>query len=205
MPPRVVRQPIELTGPVWAGDYMTREHVLPQGAFLDVAQFLATDSVVVSVNGAAAQAAETMTVDALSGPIPSGTTLIFGTGEYATLTAAAAKNATSLSVQPLVNGIEDNDTATYTGTELRTVRSGTPIGRTFAERDAGTGFGVAADADDEVYLVAYDVLDVTQDNGVDLYRHESLVYEDFLPGWATMSTALKAKVRAAYQTAKGVA
>lgn len=203
--PRVELRGIETSGPVWAGDYMHREHVMPGGAMLDAAQFLATDSVVVTANGAAAQAATSITVDALTGPIPNGTVLVFGTGEFAKLTAAAAAGATSLTVEALVNGIEDDDAATYTGTALRTVVSGTPIGRTFAERDSATGFGPAASTDDEIFLVAYDVLDVTQDNGVDLYRPGSLVYENFLPGWATMATALKTKLRAVYQTAKGVA
>lgn len=71
------------------------------------------------------------------------------------------------------------------------VPSGTLVGRTMAERTAGTGFGPysagnptatpAVPADDEVYLVIYDVYDAAENPECALYRHGSLVYEDKLP------------------------
>jgi hypothetical protein len=39
------------------------------------------------------------------------------------------------------------------------IASGTLLGRTYAERDAKTGFGPAAATDDEIYLLAFDVTD----------------------------------------------
>ena len=85
----------------------------------------------------------------------------------------------------------------------RTVPSGTLVGRTYAERDAGTGFGPADVADNEVYLVLWDVTDAAMSNDVELYRHGSLVKENYLPGWNAMAAGLKALVRANYETTKG--
>lgn len=85
------------------------------------------------------------------------------------------------------------------------VPNGTLLGRTFAERDAGTAFGLAVDTDDEFFIVAFDVTDALNNNDVELYRPGMLVKENFLPGWPGLSSALKAKVRAVYRTTKGVA
>lgn len=87
---------------------------------------------------------------------------------------------------------------------VKFVPSGTAVGRTFAERAAGTGFGPAADADDEVYLTAYDVKDAVTNPDVTLYRHGGLVKENYLPGIGSMSAAVLAKIRAAYETIRGV-
>lgn len=195
----------QLTAPVWAGDFLDREHLLPGGAKLDAAAFLRADAVVVTANGAAAANATSMTVDALSGPIPNGTVLVFGTGEFARLTSAAAAGATTLAVEALVNGIEDNDAATYTGVGSYRVLAGTLVGRTYAERASGSAFGPWTTGDDEAYLVVYDVLDVTLNNDVDLYRHGSLVKENFLPGFATLAADVLAAIRTRYQTTRGVA
>lgn len=190
--------------PVWAGDWGDRNHLVPGGAKIDAAQFNATDAVIVVVGAAgAAQNATTLPVDALSGAVPSGTVLDFGTTKFAVTTAAAAAGATSLSVRALVTALADNDTATYKGIGLKSIASGTVIGRTYAERDAGTAFGPAGDSDDEVYLVAFDVTDAAQSADVELYRHGGIVKENRLPQWATLSSTLKTKIRAAYSTTKG--
>ncbi len=83
------------------------------------------DAVVVTAAANAAQGATAITVDALSGPIPSGTLLQFGADEYATLTADADEGDTSLAVSALVNAIEDNDTALYGGTGVKKLDAGT--------------------------------------------------------------------------------
>ena len=85
----------------------------------------------------------------------------------------------------------------------RYVPAGTLIGRTFVERAADTPFGVAADTDDEVFIVAYDVYDLAEINDADVLRHGTLIKENLLPGFAGISVALKAKVRANYQTTTG--
>lgn len=195
-----------LTGPSWAGDFFNREHLVPGGAKLIAAEFLATDAVVVTTTAEALATATTIAVAALSGAIPVGTILYFGAAsEFARLTAAAAAGATSLTVEALPQTIESGDVATYTGSgsQLATVVSGTPVGRTFAERAAGTGFGVAAAADDEVYLVAFDVTNVANNNDVELYRYGGIVKENLLPNFATLIAGVLTKIRANYQTTRG--
>ena len=189
----------------WIGDYLSREHVVPGGARLDPAAFEDSEAVRVQLNGAAAIDATSITVDALSGPVPSGTLLYFGESkEFALTTADAAAGATTIAVQALPAAIEDNDSAHY---RLRGARkhipNGTLVGRTYDERAADAAFGPAADADDEVYLLVFDVSDAATDPDCDLYRHGSLVKENLLPGFTALSATLQGKVRAAYQTVRG--
>lgn len=204
---RIVQNANQLSSPVWAGDWLSREHVLPGGARLDPTQFNATDAVVVTTTAQAAAAATSITVAALSGAIPAGTTLYFGeTGELARLSANAAAGATSLAVDAIPAQIESGDVATYAGTTgVKAVPSGTAVGRTYTERDAGTGFGPAVNTDDEIYLLAFDVTDAALNPDCDLYRHGSVVKENFLPGWAGLASALKTAIRARYQCTLGVA
>jgi hypothetical protein len=202
---RITEATNSLTPPAWAGDFLNREHLLPGGAKLDAAQFLATDSVVVVVGAAGAAAnATTVPVDALPGALPDNTLLDFGGKKFARVNGAAVAGATSITVDALATALVDDDTATYAGVGVRTVRSGTLVGRTYTERDAGTGYGIAADADDEIYLVAFDVPDVSVNNDVDLYRHGGSVKENFLPNFSALSTTLKAAVRSLYETTRGV-
>jgi hypothetical protein len=85
------------------------------------------------------------------------------------------------------------------------IPAGTVIARTIAERDASTGFGPAADTDpaSETYIVAFDVTDANDINDVELYRPNSIVKENFLPGWGALSAAVKALVRARYLCTRG--
>lgn len=204
---RIVEQTNQLTAAAWAGDYLNREHMIPGGAKLDPAQFNDTDAVVVTVGAAGAIATATsVPVDALSGPIPSGTTLHFGTNKFATLSAAAAAEDTDLTVLAIPTALVDNDTATYEGVGASvTVVSGTIVGRTIAERDAGTAYGPAGASDDEVYIVCFDKYDVSIDPDIELYRPNSIVKETFLPGWAGIASGVKTKVRAAYVCTVGAA
>lgn len=90
------------------------------------------------------------------------------------------------------------------------IPSGTLVGRTYAERDAGDAFGPADDADDEIYLIAYDVDDAAVNPDVVLYRHGGVVKENMLPEWDTWEADLTTyqatidAVRANYTTTKGV-
>lgn len=190
--------------PRWAGDYFDRSSLIPGGARLDPAQFLAPDAVVVNVGAAGALAgAVAVPVDALTGPIPSGTVLDFGGAKFARLTADAAAAAVELTVAALPTALVDADVATYPGTLAKNIPSGTPIGRTFAEREAGTAFGPGAAADDEFFLTAFDIDDVALNPNVELYRPGMVVKENFLPGYATMIAGVVAKIRAVYRTTKG--
>lgn len=192
-------------GRAWIGDYLDREHLIAGGAKLDAAQFFGEKAVrpVVGVAGAA-QGATSIPVAALSGAIPNGTTLDFGGAKFARLTAAAAAGATSLTVTALVTALVSGDVATYLPPgSYKTVPSGTIVGRTYTERDASTPFGVAADADDEVYLTVFDVVDVATNNDVVLYRPGSVVKENLLGTFAALSATLKAKIRSTYVCVRG--
>lgn len=198
--PGVTYNPTSRSAPAWAQDGIGGDTLLMGGARLEAAQFPRLDAVTVTLGANAAANATSLTVGALSGPIPSGTILHFGeTGEMARLTAAAAAGATTLTVEAIPVALESGDVATYAGTGLRTVVAGTPVGRTFAERDAGTGFGPAATTDDEFYLLALDVIDADKMTECELYRHQRAVRENVLPNWAGLSTQMKAKIRALYQ------
>lgn len=194
----------ELSAPSWAADFFNREHLVPGGAKVVAADFLATDAVVVTVGAAgAAIDATTVPVDALSGAIPNGTVLDFGGDKFATLTAAAAAAATSLTVRALVTALVDNDTATYAGVATKLIAAGTLIGRTFAERAAGTAFSPWVTGDEEVYLTAFDVIDAAANNDVELYRPGSIVKENMLPNFSSLTAGQLAAIRAAYNTVRG--
>lgn len=197
------------TGPTmgsgrWAGDYLGRDTLIPGGAKIDASQFRAVDAVFVDVGAAgAAQNATTVPVVALTGPIPSGTILYFSGTKVAVLTAAAAAGATSLTVAALPTALVDADTTWYNGTGVKFIPSGTPVGRTIAERDANTGYGPALDTDDEIFLLAFDVLDATHIDDIELYRHNKIVYETYVPGWAGLTANVKTKLRALYTCSNG--
>lgn len=194
----------ETTRAAWAGDYLDREHLVPGGARVDATQFTNSDAVVVNVGAAgAAGGATSVPVDALSGPIPSGTILYFSGTKYARLTAAAAAGATSLTVSALPAALVDADVTTYAGVATKRILAGTLVGRTWAERLAGTGFGPWASGDNEVYLIAHDVTDATLDPNIELYRPGSIVKENFLPGFATLASDALAAIRATYTTTRG--
>lgn len=191
----------------WAGEPFGMDTLVRGGGQIDPAQFAAEDAVTVDVGAAGAAAGATsVPVAALSGPIPNGTVLYFGGAKFARLTAAAAAGATSLTVAALPTALVDADVTTYMGLKKKVVKAGTLVGRTFTEAADGTPFGPAAAADDQVYLVAFEVPDADKNREVELYRHGKLVKTNFLPGWSTMAAALQAKVRADYETIeRGVA
>lgn len=200
---------VNKTPPVWMGDFGGREHLIAAPMKLDASLFRKPDAVLVKLNGAAAQGATSMTVDALTGPVPAGTILRYAVDEYAKTTALAAAGATTVAVEALVNGIEDNDEAWYEGaaTTLKSIPSGTPVGRTFTERGTSDLFGPAADTDDEFYLTAFEIANADLDPYFVAYRPGSLVKENYLPKWTdalTWTAGMKAKLRAVYQTITGV-
>lgn len=189
-----------LSSPRWAGDFGSRDYVVPGGAKLAAGQFAADDAVVVTVAvGGAAQGAIAIPVTALTGPIPEGTNFYFGGAKVAVTSAPVLAGAVSIPVQPLPAALVAADTDTYAGLGMKHIPSGTILGRTIAERDAGTGFGPAADADDEFYLLWQDVSDADELDDCELYRPGGTVYENFLPNFAAASATVKGKVRALYQ------
>lgn len=174
---------------------------IPAGAFLDFGVEIARTS------AAAAAGAVSIAVDATETAIEAADTATFAGGtKQARLTAAAAAAATSITVDELQFALVDDDTGTYAGTTgVKAIPSGTPIGRTIAERDAGTAYGPAVSTDDEIFLVAFDVTDATLNADVELYRGGSIVKENFVPGWAGFPSLLKTALRAKYQCTLGAA
>lgn len=196
---------INISPPVWMGDFSNRDSILPAPAKLDPTAFNGEDAVKVSVTTNAAQNAVQLLVTALSGAIPTGTVLDFGGGKFARLSAPAAKNAVQVAVSAIPTAIAANDTATYAGIGKRRVPSGTLVGRTFTERAAGVSFGPADIAvDEEIYLTAREAADLAINNDMELYRHNRLVKENFLPGWATLAGGVKTKIRELYTCITGV-
>lgn len=204
---RIVDNTNTLTPAAWMGDFGSRDHLIPGGARVDAAQWESVDYTITATEPAIV-GAESITVAALPVAIPDDTVLDFlGAGELVRVTAAAAAGATSLVVEALDAAIEDNDTATFTVTDPSpvTVVSGTVIGRTIAERDAGTNFGPADAADDEIFIVVNDVYDASINPDVELYRPGSIVKENFLPGWSGLAAGVQTDVRARYVCVRGVA
>jgi hypothetical protein len=136
---------------------------------------------------------------ALSG---SETATVTASSIVAKTTANAIAGATTLTVEQLAEPILTGDVATYAGAGVKKKRvpSGTLIGRTYTERDAGTGFGPWANGDDEPFLVAFEITDAADRPEVELVSHGTKVYENNLPGWSTYSSQAKTALRAAYQT-----
>jgi hypothetical protein len=192
--------------PSWAGDYFSREHVLPGGGKLDKAQFNRLDAVQVTAAAAAAGAVSVTLTATQDGTIPAGTILDFGTDKLAVTTAARTYVAgvpLATPVRAIPTALAGAETATYAGTAQHIVPSGTLVGRTYLERESNIDFGPAAAADDEIFIVVWDV-DLTYTNDVDLLRPNSIVKENLLPGYASLAAGVVTKLRAIYTTTKGV-
>jgi hypothetical protein len=191
--------------PRWASDFRSRDHLVPGGVKLLASQFSVEDAVTVTSPAGAAIGATSIPVNAISGPIPSGTILDWtGTGEYSRLTSNAIAGATSLAVEALDVAIEGGDTATYPGTKKKYVPSGKILGLTEAEFAAGTAWGPWASGDDYCRLLAFAIEDVADVNDGVLYRPGSVVKVNLLPE-APITGALLTALRGAYVLQRGVA
>jgi hypothetical protein len=188
----------------WIADYLDRRAVLAGGAKVDPMQFVREDGAQVQTTASAAVGATSLTVTALANPVPAGTVLAFApSNTWVTTTAAAAAGATTVTVSPLQFALASGEEAWFKGTGAVYIPSGTVLGRTIAERDAGTRFGPAIDTDAEIYLLVHDIDDAQVNDDADLYRHGSLVKVNFLPGWATMDADLKVLLTDLYQLTIG--
>ena len=189
-----------LTPPPFIAEPMTPKTMVPGGARLNVAAIPASDQVIVEADGNALVDATDMDVLALTGPIPEGTVLHFGPKKLAVLTADADEGDTNIDVEALATQIDDGDTATYAGTDPRRhIPAGTLVGRTLAERAAGTGFTLWDVADEEIFLTAFDVTDAVQNEDVELLRHGTLIYEDRLPNFDALPGGEVVLIRNLYQ------
>lgn len=202
--------------PGFFGDFLNREHVLPGGIKLKASTFNGADAVQVVVGAAGALAdANTVPVDALSGDIPKGTVLNFGAADskkFAKLTANAVSGDVSIAVEDLPTALVDNDTAFYNPPSTgKRVPSGTPvfIDQELLETSAAIGAewesaanGTAVLTTDLVRIVAFDVLDVDDNNDADLLRKGTLIRVNHMY-WDTLDDTVKAKIRADYEVTVG--
>lgn len=188
-----------LSSPQWAGDFMSRDHLVPGPFKLDPARFRSTSTVVVTTSAIAALGATTVAVTALPAALPAEAVIYFAGTKYARLSAAAAAGATSISVYALPAALASGDVGTYLGSETINVPSGTLVSRTVAERDAGTGYGPFRDTDpeSETFLLAFDSGNFREFDA-EMYRPGAQVYENYLPDWATLTATAKAMVRTRY-------
>lgn len=191
------------THPAWAKDYFGREHVFAGGARVDATQFARSNSVDVTLTADAAAGAVALVVTALSGPIPAGVVLRFTGNQLAYLTVDALAGATSVTVAPLGFLIPSGSTSQWRGTGRVWVRSGTLLGRTNAERDAGTPYGPAAAADDEIFILCYDIDDAIRNPDAELYRPGGLVDIVHLWSYAAAASGIKTKLASTYQLMRG--
>ena len=190
------------SAPECFGDPVNADTSVSGGARVDSAQFPRADRVAVTVDGAVLAGVKQITVDALLGPIPAGK-LIYIAGVAVRTRLAAGTGATTIYTQPLEAPLADNAAGEYMGSGRIELLKGTVLGRSIAERNAGTGFGPAVVGDDEIYLLARYIPDAADIDDVSLYRHVFQVYENFLPGIATMDQALLTKLRGLYTMLTG--
>lgn len=187
--------------PDWAADEFSAHCLLAAGTQVELSEFGFSDAQTLTLSGTASagSAVALALTKALEYDIQKGQILDFGSDKYLTLTQRGERGDTTITGDLAAN-TADADSYVHPGISGRTVvRSGQLVGRTYAERAAGAGFGVADVAnDDEIYLVAFQNEYAEQDAGITLVRHDFLVYENRLPGWAEMSAAEQAKVRELY-------
>jgi len=190
--------------PNWAAEAINDGNMIPGGARIDPASFPYTDAFTVTATAAVtAGTGVTIPVNALDRQIPAGTVLNFGSGKLATLTQTAYDGSMTLRADLAVS-LVGAETAAFAGISgKKIIKAGTLVGRTWAERDSGVPFSVAADADEEIYLLALDVENALETPDCDLLRHNAMVRDHLLPGWTSLSTALKAKVRSLYVCVRG--
>lgn len=196
---------VTLASPQWMAEPISG-HLVAGGVKLDASAFGYEGTVTVTLSAAAVAGATSLSVEALGDAVPSGTVLHFGdAGEFAKLTADAASGATTLTVEAIPSALELGDAADYVPAgAVKHVKSGTVVGRTYAEMAASGAFGPAADGDDEVFLVAFDIYDVSEDNDATLLRGNVVVFENYLPEAGDLTATVLGKVREKYICKQGV-
>lgn len=190
--------------PNWAAEAIGPQNMVPGGAKVDPSAFSYSDAFTVTCTAAATAASSVnVTVSALAQDIPAGYTLNFGGSKYAKLNSAAAAGATTINVNLAAN-LSGNETASYPGISgKKLIKAGTFVGRTYTERDAGTAFGPWTSGDEEVYLLAFDVVDAMNNPDCELLRHGTMVRDTLLPDWSSLASGAKTAIRANYECVRG--
>ena len=83
------------------------------------------------------------------------------------------------------------------------IPAGTPVGRTYAERVAGTGYGPADAADEQFFLVAFDCYNALDNPDLVFYRPGKVVKQNFIPDWVSLDAGVQAKVQTVYTCIEG--
>lgn len=178
---------VEISDPKWVGDFLSRDHLMPFPARLDVDAFKDALAVVVTLTANSAADDTTLDVTALTGPIPKGALLYFdGAKKFARVAVAAVLGAVSITVDAIPTALVSGDVARWSEFRRLTVPSGTVVGRTYAERNSDSPWGPAVVTDDEIFLIVHDVPDAYTNPDILLYRHGSMVKENYLPDSATL-------------------
>jgi hypothetical protein len=172
-----------------------------------------TNAQLAKLSANAAAGATTLTVYPLDGTIANTQTALFSGGtKQARLTAAAAAAATTLTVDELQFALTTADSATYagSGSKVKSVPSGTLVGRTLAEQAASAPFGPAADTDipplGEVYFLYHDVPDLDLTDWVTLIKPGTTIKYNKLPyAYASLSANMLAYLREHFRMILGAA
>jgi hypothetical protein len=188
--------------------------LIPGGALVTPALFPASDAVRVTVTAAGAGStivplAAPLLLQADGSPlavgqvaIPAGALIDFGGAKVAITTANVLRGATNLPTRATPTALNAGDVGFYSGIGKRNVPSGTLVGRTLAERDAGARLEPWTAGDEDFYLVMWEASLELSDE-VALVRPGTIVKENWLPGWATMSAPMKAAIRGRYKCIVG--
>lgn len=213
--------------PPWLAAKLEDDSLLRYPAKLNTTGFINQLGILVNVTGTVATDATSIPVTALApmynSPvplvalgrvlIPAGTVLDFGGKKYVRTTADAKQGDTSIAVSAVGVALAAND-KTYWKWDLRTyIFSGVLLGRTLAERDAGTGFGIADTTNDEEFgILMFDLNDAYNNNDIELLAPSKMteIYENWLPTYSTVlrpsgtDNATMTKLRALYRCIVGI-
>lgn len=192
------------THPAWMGRGLGADTLVVGGFRLDATAFAipGATNVTVAAGGVAAGAVILPITVALTAKIPAGSIIRFA-NVYLRLDKDAAVGTTNISIFPAPGPVAAAAVGTYDGVGRKVIPAGTVVGRTYAERDAGTIFGPADAADNEVYIVAFDCHPYFGDQllpeaDFEAYKPGNEVKENFLPGFAALAAGVKTLVRDRY-------
>ncbi len=201
--------------PGFVGDFLSREHVLPGGVKLNASTFTGADDIRIQTTAAVAVGATEVPVVALKDEIPSETVIAFGAaadGKFVRLSTTSPDGDTSMTTYPVSKALTSGDVGYYSppGTKKRIV-AGTPVYMSTSDHEnkAATGAywssaanGKSVATTDVVRIIAYDVLDVDENNDGDLLRKGTLLHVNHMY-WDTLDSTVKAKIRIDYDVTVG--
>lgn len=202
--PGVTFTSYQRVAPAWLGSRISDSKVvIPGGIQINPVGLPREDRVVFTTTAAAVTTGSAKTVAftaPLSGAIPAGTVFDLGGGKFLTMPTGAAEGATQIT-DGVVSGVAlaGGETGTYQGVGKTMLLSGTFLGRTLAERDAGTGYGAAATTDEQFTVLLYDTDLAMEDVAAGVQPLAgNILYENFMPGFDALSADLKTKLRSLY-------